>query len=289
MTTRPARRRAFLAFVAFLTLPLALGCQSEPTASLVGARIANLTADHVDLVFDVKVDNPWIVPLPVAEATGSLVSSQITPGTPFLQLSTEAGDPVPRRGSRTIPLKGTISFQTLLAGLSNVHLGDEVPYTATLDMALNAPPNDRRLELPQLTHNGKIPILAPPEVSIKSVSWPSLSWDQVTGNITLNVKNKNKFAIGPGTAAGNVVLKKQFFMSADKQLSSLSAAMANQIGGNQSGDLVVTASFRPKDLFDAGTWLGLAAALVDRNQLRASGTLSATTPYAPVEMNFDTR
>jgi LEA14-like dessication related protein len=281
-------RHLFLLLACALALGSVVGCASEPSASLAGARITGLAVDHIDLAFDVKIDNPWMVPLPLAAATGSLKSATVNPDAPFLELASSQSASVPAGGSLTVPLTGRLNILPLPAALAGVRPGDEVPYTATLRLALDRP-GIGRMDLPDITHDGTLPILAPPEVSVKSVSWPSLSLSRVAGSITLAVKNTNKFPLGPGTANGAITLKKQSFMRADKQLSTLSASLPSAIGAGQTKDLDVSLSFNPRDLFEAQTWAGLLGALGDAGTLKASGTLDARTPYAPVNLNFESK
>ncbi|HEV8307610.1 MAG TPA: hypothetical protein VGW35_08065 [Methylomirabilota bacterium] len=264
------------------------GCEDHPSASVVGAHITELTTEKVGVSLDVKIENPWVFPLPLAEAKGSLFSAQINATAPFLQVAGGSTAPVPRAGSLTVPLRGTLTYWPLPSNLANLHPGDEVPYQAKLKLALQTPPN-QRLDLPELTYHGKIPILAPPQVSIKSVSWPTFSWERVSGTVTLGITNMNRFSIGPGSASGELILRKQAFMSDDKELASLSAGMPGMIAGHHTGDLGITVSFKPEDLFDLGTWAGLVVALVDNHQFRARGKISAQTSYIPVELKFDSQ
>jgi hypothetical protein len=264
-------------------------CTAGPTATVVGARITELTTEKAGLALDVRVDNPWLVPLPLAEARGRVFSAQIDPTDPFLQLAGGSAAPVPQHGARTVPLEGTLAYWPLLTHVTTLHAGDEVRYRARLRLAVNTPPGNQRLDLPELVHEGTLPILGAPQVSIKSVGWPTLSWERVSGTVTLAVTNTNRFAIGPGSASGRLLLRRQVFTSGDTELSSLSAVMPGAIGGHRTGDVQVTAAFHPKDLFDPGMWAGLLLALVDQRQLRARGTIVAQTPYIPVQLSFDSQ
>lgn len=263
------------------------GCASRPTASLEAARVTELTTEHVSITFDVKVNNPWLVPLPLAEAAGNLASPVVNNGTPFLNVTAGGLNSVPAQGSSAVPLSGTFAYLPVLAGLPSLHPGDEVPYTATLQLTASVPATNEKVKLPEIRQDGKLPLLALPDVSIAGVSWPTVSLDQVSGSITLRIGNRNKFSIGPGTANGKVLLK-AVRSGGDAELATFSAALPNVIDGLETGTLVVNVSFAPASLFDAATWSGLRQALGTPSNLRLTGTLQGSTPYVPVSLSFDT-
>lgn len=269
-------------------LLLVVGCAGRPSADLAGARITELTTEHVGLTFDVRVTNPWLVPLPLAEAAGSLSSPRINNGTPFLNL--EGGDlgSVPSQGSLTVPLHGRFIYAPVIGSLGSLAAGDEVPYEARLKLTAGVPLTGEAVNLPEIRHGGKLPILALPTVSVKRVSWPTLGWDRVTGTLTLGIRNNNAFSIGPGQATGKVFVKSGG--SGDGQaIADIASDLAGSIAGKSDGELSISISFDPRTLFSQNLWSGLSGALSNPGSLRVAGTLNATTPYIPVSLTFDTK
>jgi LEA14-like dessication related protein len=284
----PTRARAWIVTTFLMAGPAVLGCASKPAATLAGARITELTTDHVGVTFDVRVDNPWLVPIPLVSATGDLSSSQIGSGAPFLQLSGGSLGSVPGQGSLTVPLTGRLAYLQFLANLPNFHPGDEVPYEARLKLTAGVPSTNQAVDLPEIRHAGKIPLLALPHVSLKSVSWPTLSLDRVAGNLTLRIENTNAFSIGPGTTNGRVLLKKQASMSGEQELAGFSAQLENAVPGKGEGEIVVGISFDPRTFFSLSAWTSLMQALSSPSNLRVAGTFSGSTAYIPVTLDFDT-
>lgn len=263
------------------------GCAGRPSADLAGARITELTTEHVGLTFDVRVTNPWLVPLPLAEAAGSLSSPRINNNTPFLNL--EGGDlgSVPSQGSLTVPLHGRFIYAPVIGSLGSLAAGDEVPYEARLKLTAGVPLTGQAVDLPEIRHGGKLPILALPTVSVKRVSWPTLGWDRVTGTLTLGIRNNNAFSIGPGKATGQVFLKSGG--NEAQPIADIASDLVQSISGKSDGELSISISFDPRTLFSQNLWSGLSGALSNPGSLRVAGTLNATTPYIPVSLSFDTK
>lgn len=70
--------------------------------------------------------------------------------------------------------------------------GALIPYHATLGLSVNAPVLGV-LRLP-LEKEGQLPVPAPPEVSVTSVTWKNLTLAGATGLLKLKVGNPNSFA-----------------------------------------------------------------------------------------------
>jgi LEA14-like dessication related protein len=192
---RPKRALAVLGFVACLgalpgcaLLASLLGPQPKPTVSLSNVRITDFSLTDLNLVFDLTITNPYSVPLPLINLDYALASQ----GQPFLQGQAPLQGTVPVSGSKTVTLPSKIVFLELLKALQGIRPGALVPYHATLGLSVNAPVLGT-LRLP-IEQDGQVPVPAPPQVSVSSVTWQNVSLAGATGVLKLRVANPNAFA-----------------------------------------------------------------------------------------------
>ena len=165
-----------------------LGSTPKPTASITGVRITDFSLNDLTLVFDLAVSNPYQVDLPLVNIDYSLASQS----TPFLQGQAPLQGSIPAGQSKTVSLPAKVVFRDLLKALQGVKAGASVPYKGTLGLSVNAPVLGA-LRLP-LEKEGQLPIPAPPEVSVSSVTWQNLSLAGATGLLKMRVRNPNSFA-----------------------------------------------------------------------------------------------
>lgn len=180
--------------VCFLLLPgcallqSLLGSTAQPTASVTGVRISDLSLGDLTLVFDIAITNPYSVPLPLVNIDYALASQ----GQPFLHGQAALQGDVPAGQSKTVSLPAKVVFVELLKLLQSVRPGAIIPYRGTLGLSVNAPVLGV-LRLP-LEKEGTLPVPAPPTVSVASVRWQSLSLAGARGVLNLRVTNPNAFA-----------------------------------------------------------------------------------------------
>jgi LEA14-like dessication related protein len=130
-----------------------------------------------------------------------------------------------------VSLPAKIVFLELLKALQGVKPGAMVPYHTTLGLSVNAPVLGL-LRLP-LEKEGQLPVPAPPQVSIPSVTWKSLSLTGATGVVKMRVSNPNSFAFNVAgldydVKLGNLALVKGGLTNA----ANLAAGAAQDIGIN---------------------------------------------------------
>jgi LEA14-like dessication related protein len=206
-----------------------LGGTPRPTASITGVRIGDFSLNDLTLVFDLAVTNPYTVGLPLVNIDYSLASQS----QPFLQGQAPLQGSIPAGQTKTLSLPAKVVFVDLLKVLKGISLGSTVPYKGTLGLSVNAPVLGA-LRLP-LEKEGQLPVPAPPQVSVPSVTWQNVSLSGATGLLKMKVANPNSFAFDVAgldydIKLGGVALAKGGLTNA----ASLAAGAAQEIGINVS-------------------------------------------------------
>ncbi len=248
-----------------------LGATPKPSASITGVRISDFSWNDLTLVFDLAVKNPYTVPLPLVNIDYSLASQ----AQPFLQGQAPLQGSIPAGESKTLALPAKIVFVDLLKALRGVSLGSTVPYKGTLGLSVNAPVLGT-LRLP-LEKEGQLPVPAPPQVSVPSVTWQNVSLAGATGLLKMKVANPNSFAFDVAgldydIKLGGVELAKGGLVNA----ASLAAGVAQEIGIKVS---VSTAQ------------AGMALLQLVKGQSAAyslGGTIAIGTPFGPLKLPLAT-
>jgi LEA14-like dessication related protein len=246
----------------------ALDAFNKPSADIVGVRLKDIDLRSATLVFDIKIGNPYSVPLPLANIDYSLASE----GTGFVSGKSAMQGTVPAAGSKTVPLPLKVEFLELLKVLKGVRLGSVVPYDAEMGLSVDAPVVGP-MRLP-LKKRGKLPIPAPPGVKITNIRWDKLTLDQAGGRAQLQLTNRNAFPVTlsrlkyalslAGTEVANSALAKSVAFGAD--------------GGTGTVDIPV--SFSPKSL-----GLAVFRMLMGKGSgYDLSGDMNADTDFGPMSL-----
>jgi len=164
--------------VAFVLFSLA-GCaaledallKKKPSASLVDVHLADISLKSASLVFDVEVENPYSVGLP-------LVNLDYDVSSKAQQLFTGAADLqtiIPAQSSQEVALPVTLNYIDLIKAFKDVRLGSVIPYEAAVGLSLDAPVLGRiRLTIEK---SGQLTVPSIPKAS--EVDWKKLL-DKVT-------------------------------------------------------------------------------------------------------------
>ena len=206
-----------------------LGPQPKPTASVSAVRITDFSLNDLTVVFDLTITNPYAVPLPLVNVDYALASQ----AQPFLQGQAPLQGSIPANGSQTVPLPAKIVFVELLKALQGVRPGAMVPYHATLGLSVNAPVLGN-LRLP-IEKEGEVPVPAPPELSLPSVTWQNVSLAGATGLLKMRVRNPNSFAFDVAGLDYDIKLAGMDLAKGGlTNAASLAAGAAQEIGINVS-------------------------------------------------------
>ena len=243
----------------------------KPSASILGVSFKDVGLEAATLLFNVNVENPYSVPLPLVNVDYGLASG----ATPFLSGKADLQGAVPAQGSKTVSVPATVKYAELLKVLEGVRPGAVVPYEAELGLSVK-PPVAGPLRLP-LKKQGQLPVPTVPEVSVQEVKWDKLSLNEAGGRFRLNMVNRNQFPV--------TLSKLQYALSlggAEVANSSIQKAVALAADGG-AGTIDIPLSFSPKKF-------GLAALRMLTGKEGAyalKGSLEVNTPFGPMTLPLD--
>jgi LEA14-like dessication related protein len=276
----PLQRQSclILAFVAASAAVGPIGCGAldalglrRPTARVAGVRLGDITFTDATLLFDVEVENPYSVPLPLANFDYRLASQDAT----FLTGSADVQGTIPEQGKKTVSLPARLVYVEVLRALTGVRPGAVVPYEAEVGLSVDAPAVGR-LRLP-LRREGKLPIPSVPDVRIAEIQWDEVTLDNAGGLIKLAVVNRNQFPMDLSRLTYALSLGDVQVASSSLQRQASFAAS----GGSQT--LEIPVSFSPRDL-GVGVFRTL---LVSNSGYRLTGSLDVTTPFGAMALPID--
>ncbi|QNN24818.1 LEA type 2 family protein [Planctomycetales bacterium ZRK34] len=270
-------RRTLLSLVVALMLLATGGCETvqsvlnnspKPGASVAGVRLADLSLQKVDLLFDVDVSNPYSVPLPLTNLNYALASG----GNEFLSGKADVAGSVPAGGSKRVTVPATVTFVSLANTLGAVKPGSVLPYDAKMNLSVDAPLGP--VSLP-IRKSGQLPVPAVPKVELASMQWKTLTLSEAAAVMKLNVENTNQFDIDLGKLGYALQL-------GGKSIAAGGVDKSVSFGKGQTREIEIPISFSPSNL-------GLAAL----NMLRGKGAsysiggdMAVNTPFGPMNMPY---
>ena len=110
-----------LTLAAMAALLPAAGCSllQKPTAQITGARLGQAGLTEATMVFDVKVDNPYTVALPLANVDYALASE----GQRFLAGEADVAGEIPANSSKVLNVPVRISYLELINAVKGARPG----------------------------------------------------------------------------------------------------------------------------------------------------------------------
>ncbi len=269
--------RLGIIFVTLGGLTGLVGCQTasallsgaKPTASIRGVWLDQLGPQGLTLLFDVEVTNPYSIPLPVTRLDYALATGEAA----FLAGSAPSQGAIPAKKSKTLQLPAAVNFASLLATVSKLRPGAVVPYTASLDLVVDAPQLGE-LKLP-VKKSGEFPIPAAPDVQLASVTWEKLAWDEAKAVFSLRVKNTNDFPVDLARMNYDLSL-------GGTKVASSKLAKSMMLRKGDTGDITVPLSLSPMKL-----GMGLFNILRgEGSSYEIVGDLNLGTPFGKLDMPF---
>ena len=135
----------------------------KPTARMTGLKFENVMLDSATLLFDIEVDNPYPVALPLMNLDYGLSSG----AEPFLTGSAELQTTVPAKSKKTVSLPANINYLDMLKALKGIRPGSKIPYKADLGLSVDAPALGL-MRLP-LKKEGEIVLPTVSDVNVKDI------------------------------------------------------------------------------------------------------------------------
>jgi len=108
---------------------------NKPTAQMTDLKFQDVKPDSATLLFEVEVNNPYAVDLPLTNISYALTSGTNT----FLLGSTDLQITVPANSKEVVSLPAGINYREMLKVLKGVGPGSKIHYAAELELSVNAP------------------------------------------------------------------------------------------------------------------------------------------------------
>ena len=125
------------AVMAAALLAGATGCGmiEKPGVQITGVNVQDIGLTDATMLFDVKVDNPYSVPLPMSNADYALSSG----GQRFLTGKADVQGTVPARASKTLGVPVRISYLEMIRVVKGARPGATIPYRADMGLSVDTP------------------------------------------------------------------------------------------------------------------------------------------------------
>lgn len=130
-----SRLSAVAAAAALVTLTTGCGMMKKPSASIIGVKVKDVSMTNATMLFDVKVENPNSVALPMSNVDYALSSR----GRQFVDGKADLQGTVPAGGSKTLGIPVRISFLELVKVVQGARPGATIPYKAAMGLSVNVP------------------------------------------------------------------------------------------------------------------------------------------------------
>ena len=135
----------------------------KPTARIAGLKFEEVKLDSATLLFDIEVDNPYSVALPLTNLDYGLSSD----AKPFLTGNAELQTTVPAKSKKTVSLPASINYLDMLKALKGIRPGSKIPYRADLGLSVDAPALGL-MRLP-LKKEGEIVLPTASDIDVKGI------------------------------------------------------------------------------------------------------------------------
>lgn len=144
----------------------------KPTASLQGVKFQDITLKSADLIFDLEVENPYPVALPLLNLDYSLARFD----EPFLSGKADLQTTIPAHSTQSALLPVKISYLDLYQAFKDIRPGSIIPYHADLGLAVDTPALGT-LRLP-IKKDGNLSVPTIPEIS--DLDWKDMLLEKIT-------------------------------------------------------------------------------------------------------------
>ena len=145
----------------------------KPSANLKGLKFEDITLESATLLFDVEVENPYPVVLPLLNMDYALASgaNKLLSGQADIQTT------IPAKDKRVVSLPAKVRYIDLVKAFKDIRPGSKIPYRADLALSLDTPALGP-IRLP-LDKTGE---LAVPDIpNIDEIDWKKILLDRTGG------------------------------------------------------------------------------------------------------------
>ena len=131
------KTRFLLSLIATVALLSSAGCSAlqKPSARLLGVSFGEVSLKAATLLFDVEVENPYSIALPLMDIDYDVSSSEnnLFTGQAALEGS------IPAQGTKAVKLPAKIEYSDIIRAFQHVRPGSQVPYDAKVGLSVKPP------------------------------------------------------------------------------------------------------------------------------------------------------
>lgn len=155
------------------------GCQTvesilavqKPKANLVGLRFDEITLTQAKLLFDVEIENPYPVVLPLTNLDYALSTNE----NPLLSGEAKLAGFIDAKSSKEVALPVTIGYLDVAKAFRGIRPGSQIPYKADLGMSVDTPALGT-ITLP-MTKKGQLDVPTIPKIN-------EIDWKEIIDKVT---------------------------------------------------------------------------------------------------------
>jgi LEA14-like dessication related protein len=107
----------------------------KPSANLKNVALKDFNMQSATLLFDVEVDNPYSVALPLLNMDYNVASGANKLFSGKADLATS----IPAKGRQVVSLPANVNYMDVINAFKGVRAGSKIPYKADLGLSTNAP------------------------------------------------------------------------------------------------------------------------------------------------------
>jgi len=246
----------------------------SPTASVEGTRISAMSFNAVDLMVDVRIDNPN----PVGVQLAGLDYDLRLDGERALSGKSDNRSEIPARGNGLVSVPITLGFNDLYERIGGLRGKNEVDYAVDLGISVDVPLlGVRRLSA---STSDTLPLPTVPKVSLADVRVDRIGLTGARLLMDLGINNPNSFGLDLDALRYNLTVEGQNWISGSVQDQT-------RIGSNQSTTLTI-----PVDLDFASLGSGLYRMLTENRMLdyQLKGSMAGKagdSPLGQFELDFE--
>lgn len=201
----------------------------NPTANITNTEISGLSFTKIDLIFDVKIDNPNNIAIDLAGVDyGFKINNNSL-------LNGQMNDPlsIAAMGSSRIEIPVSINYKDLYQAIKSLSEKDNSIYTFDGGLSFNLPALGN-VRIPILA-SGEIPLLKLPWIKLNKIALKSYSWSSASLELEMEITNY---------AGVNILFDKLDYGLNVAGNSWVSGNIAEQISLNPKGEKIVKIPFK---------------------------------------------
>lgn len=161
----------------------------KPGVQFSNAKISGLSFDKIDLLFDIKIDNPNSVGIDLAGFDYELLLNQNS----FISGQQKDEVKIKARGENTIQLPVSLKFVDIYKTIADLKNKNNSKYQIKCGLNFNLPIlGNTRIPI---SKSGDIPLLKLPKIDINSVKLDKLNFTGADLTLEVKLSNSNSFSM----------------------------------------------------------------------------------------------